>query len=167
MREMAGWFSRGSAPAVYFGGNPSSLDLVSAELLTLHQIGYTLVGDATSIQTDTPMLRGMLDAHRRHGAGHGGRVLVEANWNTRDRDDNPHDMPCVAAWHLWGDEGRYTMDGAPEHSGVLWNQGIEDAEGWDAAERAVMHGLDLWVNLDETDETDDAGRLFALVGSMA
>lgn len=146
------------APAVYFGGNPSTMTLGSAGLLPLHHFGVTLVGDATAIQTGTPMLESLIRAHAGHTAGRGGVVMVEANWVTE------HRLPCVATWHLWGKDGRYAWGDAPEGSGVLFRQGIGDPDEWAAAEAAAGAGLTLWVNLTRVIDTE---RLFSLVRETA
>jgi hypothetical protein len=148
-----------AVPAVYCGGNPSSMSLASAGLIPMHHMGITLVGDATAIQPiGTPMLDSLIRANASHEAGRGGRVLVEANWVT------DHRLPCVAASHLWGNDGRYTFNDAPAGSGVLFRQGVNEIGEWDLAEAAVGIGLDLWVNLDVTGDT---ARLFALVGGAS
>ncbi len=155
--QLAPALRRGVTPAVYFGGNPSSLSIAAAGLMPLHHLGVTLVGDATAIQTGTPMIESLVRAHASHLAGRGGRVMVEANWVT------DHRLPCVAASHLWGNDGRYTFNDAPAGSGVLFRQGISGPDEWAIAEEAVKAGLDLWVNLHVTGDT---ARLFALVGAV-
>lgn len=133
---------------LYVGSYPP-MTLTSAGLAGYLERGTGLVFDALSTQAGTVATSGVWGAHVR-----GKRVWSEANGKspsltTADVTSSVPGWARLAKW-LSPTSTAWTLEKHPPKSVAWFSNGIKTAEDWLGAQAAVDAGLDLCVNLHET-----------------